>query len=132
MASSSRRSIQNWPKKYDVTLYPLFLEGVAADPELLLQNGKHQTAERIDRMVAKAFQHDRKGDCQKMNTLQAEIERICKRLGVSSDPCKFTTDLMLARLRNTSTLDVAHYSVRAKQFFCPVLPRWLHCIDVIA
>ncbi|MCA0275047.1 MAG: RNA 2',3'-cyclic phosphodiesterase [Proteobacteria bacterium] len=44
-----------------------------------------------------------------LNALQAEIERICKRLGVPSDPRKFTPHVTLARLRNTSPLDVAHY-----------------------
>jgi 2'-5' RNA ligase len=44
-----------------------------------------------------------------MNALQAEIDRICKRLGLPSDPRKFTPHVTLARLRNTSPLDVAHY-----------------------
>lgn len=44
-----------------------------------------------------------------MNALQAEIERICKRVGVPSDPRKFTPHVTLARLRNTSPLEVAHY-----------------------
>lgn len=44
-----------------------------------------------------------------MNALQAEIERICKRLGLPSDPRKFTPHVTLARLRNTTPLDVAHY-----------------------
>ena len=44
-----------------------------------------------------------------MNALQAEIERISKRLGLPSDPRKFTPHVTLARLRNTSPLDVAHY-----------------------
>lgn len=41
--------------------------------------------------------------------LQAEIERICQRLGVPSDPRKFTPHVTLARLRNTSPADVAYY-----------------------
>lgn len=44
-----------------------------------------------------------------LNALQAEIERISKRLGLPSDPRKFTPHVTLARLRNTSPLDVAHY-----------------------
>lgn len=42
-------------EKYGVTLYPFFLDGVAADPKLLLEDGMHPTAEGIDRMVAKAL-----------------------------------------------------------------------------
>ncbi|WAX96126.1 arylesterase [Aminobacter sp. NyZ550] len=42
-------------EKYGVTLYPFFLDGVAGDPKLLLEDGMHPTAEGIDRMVAKAL-----------------------------------------------------------------------------
>jgi acyl-CoA thioesterase-1 len=42
-------------EKYRVTLYPFFLDGVAGDPKLLLEDGMHPTAEGIDRMVAKAL-----------------------------------------------------------------------------
>lgn len=42
-------------EKYGVTLYPFFLDGVAADPKLLLDDGMHPTSEGIDRMVAKAL-----------------------------------------------------------------------------
>jgi len=41
--------------------------------------------------------------------LQAEIERICQRLGVPSDPRKFSPHVTLARLRNPNPLDVAKY-----------------------
>ncbi|MGB3387382.1 MAG: RNA 2',3'-cyclic phosphodiesterase [Pseudaminobacter sp.] len=41
--------------------------------------------------------------------LQAEIERICQRLGVPPDPRKFMPHVTLARLRNASPVDVAHY-----------------------
>ncbi|NGN41955.1 RNA 2',3'-cyclic phosphodiesterase [Mesorhizobium sp. CGMCC 1.15528] len=41
--------------------------------------------------------------------LQSEIERICQRLGVPADPRKFSPHVTLARLRNTSPLDVAQY-----------------------
>jgi RNA 2',3'-cyclic 3'-phosphodiesterase len=44
-----------------------------------------------------------------LNALQGEIDRICQRLGVPSDPRKFTPHVTLARLRNTSPIDVAHY-----------------------
>lgn len=38
--------------KFDVPLYPFILEGVAADPSLLLDDGMHPNAAGIDRMVA--------------------------------------------------------------------------------
>lgn len=41
--------------------------------------------------------------------LQAEIERICQRTGVPCDPRKFVPHVTLARLRNTSPMDVAGY-----------------------
>ena len=44
-----------------------------------------------------------------LNALQAEIERICQRLGLPADPRKFTPHVTLARLRNSSADDVAHY-----------------------
>ncbi|GLS30133.1 2'-5' RNA ligase [Mesorhizobium albiziae] len=44
-----------------------------------------------------------------LNALQAEIERICQRIGIPSDPRKFAPHVTLARLRNTSPADVAHY-----------------------
>ncbi len=44
-----------------------------------------------------------------LNALQAEIDRICQRLGVASDPRKFMPHVTLARLRNSSPLDVARY-----------------------
>ena len=44
-----------------------------------------------------------------MYALQAEIERICQRLGLAADPRKFTPHVTLARLRNARTEDVAHY-----------------------
>ena len=36
---------------YDLALYPFFLDGVAADASLLLDDGMHPSAEGIDRMV---------------------------------------------------------------------------------
>lgn len=44
-----------------------------------------------------------------MYALQAEIERICQRLGLPADPRKFTPHVTLARLRNARTEDVARY-----------------------
>lgn len=41
--------------------------------------------------------------------LQAEIERISKRLGLPADARKFVPHVTIARLRNSSPLDVAHY-----------------------
>jgi RNA 2',3'-cyclic 3'-phosphodiesterase len=44
-----------------------------------------------------------------MIQLQAEIERLCQRLALAPDPRKFTPHVTLARLRNASVSDVAHY-----------------------
>jgi 2'-5' RNA ligase len=44
-----------------------------------------------------------------MYALQAEIERICQRLGLPADPRKFTPHVTLARLRNARTEDFAQY-----------------------
>ena len=41
--------------------------------------------------------------------LQAEHERIMRRLGLAKDPRKFTPHVTLARLRNSTVLDVADY-----------------------
>ncbi|RUU95177.1 arylesterase [Mesorhizobium sp. M6A.T.Cr.TU.017.01.1.1] len=38
-------------KKYDVALYPFFLDGVAGEPALQLEDGLHPNAKGIDRMV---------------------------------------------------------------------------------
>lgn len=42
-------------EKHGVTLYPFFLEGVAADPTFLLEDGMHPNAAGIDRMVENAL-----------------------------------------------------------------------------
>ncbi|MBL8577643.1 MAG: arylesterase [Mesorhizobium sp.] len=42
-------------EKYGVPLYPFFLEGVAADPALLLEDGMHPNAAGVDRMVENAL-----------------------------------------------------------------------------
>ena len=44
-----------------------------------------------------------------MHALQAEIERICQRLGLPADPRKFTPHVTLARLRNARLDDVVSY-----------------------
>jgi 2'-5' RNA ligase len=41
--------------------------------------------------------------------LQAEIERICQRIGVPGDPRKFMPHVTLARLKNVNPHDVASY-----------------------
>ncbi|WP_309082736.1 RNA 2',3'-cyclic phosphodiesterase [Chelativorans sp.] len=41
--------------------------------------------------------------------LQAEIERICQRLGLPADPRKFTPHVTLARLKNAAPHEVAGY-----------------------
>lgn len=42
-------------EKHDVILYPFFLEGVAANGALLLEDGMHPNAEGVDRMVENAL-----------------------------------------------------------------------------
>lgn len=44
-----------------------------------------------------------------LQALQAEIERICQRVGLPADPRKFSPHVTLARLRNANPADVAHY-----------------------
>ncbi|MCA1442013.1 RNA 2',3'-cyclic phosphodiesterase [Ensifer sp. IC4062] len=44
-----------------------------------------------------------------MFALQAEIERICQRLGLPPDPRKFTPHVTLARLRSSRVGDVVNY-----------------------
>jgi 2'-5' RNA ligase len=44
-----------------------------------------------------------------LTALQGEIERICQRLGLPSDPRKFMPHVTLARLRNSSPAEVALY-----------------------
>lgn len=44
-----------------------------------------------------------------LNLLQAEIERISQRLGLPPDPRKFVPHVTLARLRNSSPVEVAAY-----------------------
>lgn len=44
-----------------------------------------------------------------MFALQAEIERICQRIGLPPDPRKFTPHVTLARLKSCRVDDVVHY-----------------------
>lgn len=44
-----------------------------------------------------------------MYALQAEIERICQRIGLPPDPRKFTPHVTLARLKSSRVDDVVHY-----------------------
>lgn len=46
---------------------------------------------------------------QELNALQAEMERICQRLGLPADPHKFVPHVTLARLKNARIDDVVHY-----------------------
>ena len=52
-----------------------------------------------------------------MYALQAEIERICQRLGLPADPRTFTPHVTLARLRNVRPEDVAHYLTGRGNFY---------------
>jgi len=45
----------------------------------------------------------------KLNELQAELERLMRRLGLAAETRKFTPHVTLARLRDTAPGDVAHY-----------------------
>jgi RNA 2',3'-cyclic 3'-phosphodiesterase len=44
-----------------------------------------------------------------LTLLQNELERICQRLGLEAEPRKFTPHVTLARLKNTSPEQAAHY-----------------------
>ena len=44
-----------------------------------------------------------------LTALQGEIDRICHRLGIPADPRKFMPHVTLARLRNSSPVEVARY-----------------------
>jgi 2'-5' RNA ligase len=59
-----------------------------------------------------------------LNALQAEIERICQRLGLPADARKFMPHVTIARLRNVSPAEVAAYlsargNFRASPFRIP-------------
>lgn len=44
-----------------------------------------------------------------LNALQAELERICQRIGLAPDPRKFSPHVTLARLRHSKLADVVRY-----------------------
>lgn len=44
-----------------------------------------------------------------LNALQADIERVCQRIGLPQEPRKFTPHVTLARLKNARVDDVVHY-----------------------
>lgn len=44
-----------------------------------------------------------------MYALQAEIERICQRIGLPPDPRKFSPHVTVARMKNARVDDVVHY-----------------------
>ena len=52
-------------EKYGVPLYPFFLDGVAAEPELLLEDGMHPNAEGVDRMVERILPAVEKTACRR-------------------------------------------------------------------
>jgi len=51
-----------------------------------------------------------------LQEIQAEQERILRRVGLTPETRKFTPHVTLARLRDTSSLDVAHYIGMRGQF----------------
>ncbi|CAN7521506.1 RNA 2',3'-cyclic phosphodiesterase [Neorhizobium sp. LjRoot104] len=59
--------------------------------------------------------------------LQAEIERICQRIGLPPDPRKFTPHVTLSRLKNCRLDDVVHYlSGRGNFYTAPfTVPRFV-------
>jgi RNA 2',3'-cyclic 3'-phosphodiesterase len=59
---------------------------------------------------------------QPLDQLQGEIDRILKRLGLPSDPRKFTPHVTLARLRNGRSEDAAHYLALRGGFRAPSFP----------
>ncbi|MDQ0137332.1 2'-5' RNA ligase [Neorhizobium galegae] len=62
-----------------------------------------------------------------IHALQAEIERICQRIGLPPDPRKFTPHVTLARLKNCRLDDVVHYlSGRGNFYTAPfTVPRFV-------
>ena len=64
--------------------------------------------------------------------LQGEIERICQRIGIPSDPRKFTPHVTLARLRNSQPDRRRRLSFGARQFLGGALPGRALRADVVA
>lgn len=54
--------------------------------------------------------------------LQAEIERICRRLGLPADQRKFVPHVTLARLRQPKSAEVAHFLATRGTFRTPPFP----------
>lgn len=54
--------------------------------------------------------------------LQAEIERICRRLGLPADQRKFVPHVTLARLRQPKSAEVAHFLATRGDFRTPPFP----------
>lgn len=54
-----------------------------------------------------------------MYALQAEIERICQRIGLPPDPRKFSPHVTLARLKSSRVEDVVHYLQERSNFLTP-------------
>lgn len=52
-----------------------------------------------------------------LNALQAEIERICQRIGLAPDPRKFMPHVTLARLKASRLDDVVHYLTGRGDFY---------------
>ena len=50
--AASTRFIPISPRRFDVALYPFFLDGVAADPKLNQKDGLHPTREGVEKIVA--------------------------------------------------------------------------------
>lgn len=44
-----------------------------------------------------------------LHALQADLERVCQRMGLPAEPRKFTPHVTLARLKNARVDDVVHY-----------------------
>jgi 2'-5' RNA ligase len=52
-----------------------------------------------------------------MYAMQAEMERICQRIGLPPDPRKFTPHVTLGRLKNCRLDDVVHYLSGRSNFY---------------
>ena len=57
-----------------------------------------------------------------LEALQADIDRVCRRLGMPADPRRFVPHVTLARLRQPKIDDVAHYIACRGPFGTPLFP----------
>ena len=57
-----------------------------------------------------------------LEALQADIERVCRRLGMASDGKKFVPHVTLARLRQPRIDDIVHYLAARGNFRTPAFP----------